>query len=117
MGGFHIAAGRGHNETLSMLMKANTSIESQNQRGCTALHEAVSHAQHETVKFLLKMHAFVDARVRSNAGWTGLHWAARNGCKECVELLLNSGSFTLLEDSCNRTPEDLACKFGHTDIA
>ena len=41
-------------------------------------------------------------------GWTALHWAALNGHKEVVQLLISNGADVNAKNSDGKTPADLA---------
>merc|ERR1712064_103995 len=116
--GLHKAASKGHNSTVEALVNAGVSLDCRNHQNCTALHQAVSHAQHETLRLLIDLKASVNARVGKpeDVGWTALHWACFNGCNEIVGLLLDSGASLDMEDLRKQTPAALAMEKGHTSI-
>jgi ankyrin repeat protein len=59
-----------------------------------------------------------DVNVRGFFGGTALHWAAGNGHRETVELLLASGArMDLKDDQFHGTPASWAQEFGHETIA
>ncbi|XP_025831611.1 ankyrin repeat and IBR domain-containing protein 1-like isoform X3 [Agrilus planipennis] len=59
----------------------------------------------------------VDLSAQDKEGNTTLHWAAFNGLKKCVELLLAHGAPLFIENNDKMTPCDLAMKASHHDVA
>lgn len=75
-----------------------------NDRGYTALHDAVIRGDRARVQALLVAGADINAAIRSGEpyssewGATPLHLAARDGRREIVELLLQNGAKTNIAD-------------------
>ena len=58
-----------------------------------------------------------DPNIRNyKSGFTPLHWAARYGEKETVDVLLEKGGIEYIPDSYGCTALDYAGKFGHQDV-
>lgn len=70
----------------------------------------------EIARSLLDRGAAVDAR--GFFGGTALHWAAGNGHRAAVDLLLERGaSRTAIDDEFNETPSGWADALGHAELA
>ena len=59
----------------------------------------------------------MDINARDENGATPLHWAARYGQKQIVELLINRGAKVNAKDNSGSTPLDRATQGSHTAIA
>lgn len=53
---------------------------------------------------------------KDDRGWTLLHYAAFNGARKCVTLLINAGSNIGFRTDSGRSAADLAADAGHLDI-
>jgi uncharacterized protein len=88
---FRLAAREGNTEKILGLLAQGVNINSQDERGWTALREAVFQENVDVVKLLLSNKA--DPNLRDNQdGSTALHWAAQTGNAEIAAALLNSGA-------------------------
>ena len=81
-----------------------------------ACYLAARNGHADIVALLLDAGAPVDAR--GFFGGTGLHWAAINGHRAAIELLLARGADrTLKDDRFDATPADWAREGGHEELA
>ena len=102
-------------------------------RGQSALHWAAAQSQPAMVKELLRHHADPNARSvvneglrqvtseprvqsRPRGGFTPLLYAARQGCLECVEYLVEGGAELNLTDPDGMTPLLMAIESFHFDV-
>ncbi len=113
-------------EAARLLLKHGAKVNAHEQwRGQTALMWAAAEAQPAMVKLLIRQGAEVDARssvnewerqvtaeprkqARPAGGFTPLLYAARRGCAECVQALLDGGANVNLTDPDRVTPLLLA---------
>jgi uncharacterized protein len=113
-------------EAAKLLLKRGANVNAREQwRSQTALMWAAAEAQPAMVKLLIQHGADVNARSRVNdwerqvtaeprkqarpaGGFTPLLYAARRGCAECTELLLDGGADINLGDPDRVTPLLLA---------
>src|SRR2546425_6590017 len=86
--GFIEAAVNGNMERVKSLLKEGVSINSQTQKGHTALMLAAGKGQTNVVKFLIE--AGADVNIQAGHKETALHLAAGFGHKGVVELLLTN---------------------------
>ncbi len=109
-------------------------VNTSNQHGRTALHNAAKYGRIEIAKALLERGASVNAKIEypEYALWgmscghtldnfececiTALHYAARNGHVEIVNILLNHGANLNVAGPLNRTPLLLAAESGHLSV-
>ncbi|MHB9130476.1 MAG: ankyrin repeat domain-containing protein [Armatimonadota bacterium] len=82
--------------------------------GVTALINAASHSQIDTVKLLIARG--VDINGKDTEGWTSLHWAAQNGDIDIVELLVTGGADVNSKANDDSTALNSAAAEGHADI-
>lgn len=113
-------------EAAKLLLKQGAKVNAREQwRGQTALMWAAAEAQPAMVKLLIQQGAEVDARsnvndwerqvtaeprkqARPSGGFTPLLYAARRGCAQCAQLLLDGGADVNLGDPDRVTPLLLA---------
>lgn len=79
-------------------------------RGERPLHLAVSASLRVETALLIEHRADVNARTQ--AGATPLHSAARQGSRECAELLLRAGACRHLRDAAGQSASDVARQYG-----
>ena len=89
---------------------------------CGEIHRAARYGNLERVKTLLKDHPELTVSI-DEYGETPLHWAARNGHKDVVEVLLANGAGVNAKDSSGFTPLHMAASTrwvgavqGHKDV-
>mmetsp|Transcript_1068 Transcript_1068/g.2907 ORF Transcript_1068/g.2907 Transcript_1068/m.2907 type:complete len:457 (+) Transcript_1068:1-1371(+) len=91
-------------------------ISSPNAAGEAALHYAVAQNKKDCVGILLQYGATVSIKVKMGEwGFTPLHYAARQGIADMVELVFDPKSMNA-ENYVKKSPKDLAKKEGHDDI-
>jgi len=103
-------------------------------RGQTALHWAAARRQPAMVRLLLRAHADPNVRsyfdtfqrqvtaeprvqARPTGGFTPLIYAARQGCLECAQALIEGGAQVNLTDPDGETPLLIATENFHFDLA
>jgi len=125
----------GNTETARLLLERGANVNAvEGWGGQTALMWAASQKQPQMVALLLEYGAEADARGKDHdwprwitseprnkplqrGGFTALLYAAREGCKDCVEALLDAGADINLPDIDNGTPLLMAMQNLHYDTA
>lgn len=112
----HLAASL-HSCALDFLLTKNlvADINHVTNLQTTALCVAVLHGRLENVDLLLEAKA--DATISDQNKSSPLHYAAHYGNMDIVTLFASRGTNLLLQDSLGFTPELVARKAGHSDIA
>jgi uncharacterized protein len=82
---------------------------------CGEIHDAAKNGDLGRVKALVKDNPDL-VFSRDNDGWTALHYAAFNGKKDVVELLLANTADVSAKDNVGRTPLHAAASTGHEDV-
>jgi ankyrin repeat protein len=131
----HLVARAGNIEAATLLLKAGAKVDAREKFGeQTPLMWAVVRRHPEMVEFLLGKGADVNARsairdyqrvatAESRAksldrgGFTPLLYAARENCRECVDILLRHGADVNMPDPSGVVPMVIAMINGNTDIA
>ena len=83
----HIAASKGYEGIIKLLISNGALIEAKNHKGSTALHVAAKNNQISIVKLLLDFGANVNAIDKFHV--TPLHLATQNGNCQCIKMLLD----------------------------
>ena len=105
----HLAAWRGNDVILEMLVRANADVLACAQDGYSALHFAVNSGNLAAVEALLKRRPKDQLRLKlSKNKKTALHLAAGKNNLAIVEALLARGSDPLALTKSGETPSDLA---------
>jgi ankyrin repeat protein len=101
----HLAVISSHKETIRLLLCHGADISAQNNLGQTPLHLAVKlrHNQNK-VSIGLLVDAGAPLELQDTLRQTPLHVAAREGCKNTVQILLNSCAYIDAEDYRRETP-------------
>ena len=100
----HAAVLNHHKEVADLLLANNAELN---------IDDAAAGGYLEQAKALLKDHPEL-ALTQNREGWTPLHFAARNGHKDLVELLLAYKPDVNAKDSIGMTPLQVACSFSTT---
>lgn len=98
------------------LASSGLSLSARSESGCTPLQCLVAAADEIAVKTLLI--AGADINTSSRLGYTALHFAARTGKLQLVELLLNNAAKRDVRSDAIAgavKPEQLAAAYGHRD--
>jgi ankyrin repeat protein len=85
----HIAAERGHEDIVSMLLSSGAAVDDPDSEWNTALHRATRNQKLNVVLRLLKEGA--NPNAVNTAGWTPVHLAVSAGCIEIVRVLVQHG--------------------------
>nr|XP_019955060.1 PREDICTED: uveal autoantigen with coiled-coil domains and ankyrin repeats [Paralichthys olivaceus] len=111
---FHLAATRGHQDCLSLILGHNVDVTATDATGKNALHLASRNGHSMCVQKLLQHNSpvgNVDLQGR-----TALHDAVMAGCSSSVKLLCDSGASVNATDFDGRTPLVLATQMCHSRI-
>ncbi|PQE18315.1 ankyrin repeat-containing protein [Rutstroemia sp. NJR-2017a WRK4] len=89
-----LAAQRGFDGAVAMLLESKANIEARDRSGCTPLILAAQGGHERVVRLLPKARANVEATdLRSSSiGWTPLGWACKTGHEAVAKQLLNFGA-------------------------
>jgi len=97
----HLAAYRGHLETVKSLIEGGTEVDAKDDDG-TPLHYAAMAGHEAIARFLIDATANVNARNRN--GWTPLHFAAIGGSAEVARMLVARGADIEARSDNGQTP-------------
>jgi ankyrin len=92
--------------TITALLDAGANVKVKNTNGETALHIAACHGFQSAVERCLEQD-IANINNTDEAGYNPLHWAALNGHKEIVDILLKNGADPNIKDNMGRTYKDL----------
>jgi len=109
----HAAAYWGLSPVLGALLN-ETSVDSRDSSGATAVHYAAQNGNTEVILLFLEKGAATDER--NEKGQTPLALAARSGHKAAVDALLSAGSNASVEDIEGWTPLHWAIIRSHNDV-
>lgn len=84
----HLAARKGHNQLLGLLLERGASDAIKNQQGCTPLHVAILENNEETIKHLISEHAEI-VELPDKDGDAALEFAAKKGCTQAMSALFS----------------------------
>jgi len=106
-----------HERMLDYLRNLKLELNWRNHEGRTALHEACSNGNVETVKFLVEQPG-IDVNVRDHEGRTPLLLSVKSGDPQCVRILLDGGRGidAALADYNGWTPLWWAAFFGDVEV-
>jgi len=85
----HIAAERGHEDIVNMLLASGTAVDEHDSERNTALHRATYNKKLNVVLRLLKDGA--NPNAVNTAGWTPVHLAVSTGSIDIVRVLVQHG--------------------------
>ncbi|KAG8193151.1 hypothetical protein JTE90_006982 [Oedothorax gibbosus] len=125
----HFAAGNGwedveqEQEVVDFLLECGARVNCTNDDKCTLLHFATGNGWTDVVGRLLKYEE-IDLNATNQEGESALMWAARDGRKDVIAILLRVGADVLgkrrldlnLQDRFGRTPLHRACYKGHLAV-
>jgi ankyrin repeat protein len=109
----HRAAYFGHLEVMQSLLAAGAVPDAVSPTGFTPLHLAAMAGQTDAAALLEHR---TPANQQTDKGRTSLHFAARNGHADVIEVLLEQdGITTTVRNGYGQTPLHLAAFYGHAD--
>ncbi|KAK8371818.1 hypothetical protein O3P69_015707, partial [Scylla paramamosain] len=108
-----VAASKGHEHLLSLLLQAGLSIEGGGTTDRTPLMMAAQNGHAHTVKALLDLRG--NPLAMDSDGWTALHFASRQGHQQCVAALLPVTPPTPAHLEAY-TPVHVASYYGHVEV-
>lgn len=111
----HMAASQGHGQIVRILAKNSANLEAITSEGLTPLNEASRTGQFEAAKELVRAGANINA-VTGTLKSTSLMWAALNGKRDVVRLLLENNADTELKDSGGGTALNICMSRKHYDV-
>ncbi|XP_046543577.1 uncharacterized protein LOC124253782 isoform X8 [Haliotis rubra] len=91
------AAWRGHRDVVEILVSRGADVSLVDDSGYNVLHYACVGGDRETVEFVLSLDG-VDINSRGGGSWKPVMWAAREGHRYVVELLVSRGADVSLVD-------------------
>ncbi len=92
-------------------------LNTPNSRGRRPVHVAAEQDRGLALALLLAAGAYVDAPTDDALGWTALHFAARAGAIEAVQVLLRAGATLDYRAVDGSTPFVVAALSGHASVA
>lgn len=102
-------------EFIRILIEFSVDINIQTTKdGDTFLHTAAFLQNIASMKLVCEKKANIN--IKNKRGYTPLHTTAEIGFEDGVILLLNNGADANITNNDDLLAEDLACKFGHTNI-
>lgn len=113
----HHAAYSGHLFAVKILLQYKADINAQEKRGITILQAAICNSQIIIMQELL-IHS-LNINATDVRGWTALHWAARQGLTQAVNILVqkNADIHAICHVNQPYTALHIACEYGFNDIA
>lgn len=102
----HLAAYRGTNEYIQLLLHHTINPNIKDNYGRTPLHQACQANKANLVKLLLE--AGADVNIRDTFGFTPLHFAAQQQQTDCVKVLLESKANADIPNNYGEYPKDIA---------
>jgi len=111
----HLAAERGNEALVRLLIDNRVDIKAKDDAGWTALHSAAKGGNKEVVRLLVEKG--VDIKAKEDIyGETALHLAAERGNKEVVQLLVEKGADINAKDNNRWTVLHLAAEKGNEEV-
>ncbi|MDR9437511.1 MAG: ankyrin repeat domain-containing protein [Thiohalophilus sp.] len=110
------AAQNGHLVVVQELLQAGADINAKDKDGYHALTAVVITNQVAMLDYLLEQGIALDIQD-DERGWTALMWAANEGRREMVEILLANGADRTVQSVDGKTALDLAEEHQHVKIA
>lgn len=113
----HWAAEEGHSYIADKLMRNTNDINAQDNEKRTALSLAAAAGKTKIVKALLENKVKANANLADKDGMLPLHWAAKGGYKDIVNLLISNDVTTDINAKANRmTALEWAVKEGKVEV-
>ena len=109
----HLAALKGHLDTLEVLIRSGAKINAKADGGATPLHLSIKKANVKVITTLIN--AMADVNAVYDDGSTALHRACETRRSEVVQALIAAGANMEL-DAGGETPLHFAVKSGNIDI-
>jgi ankyrin repeat protein len=110
----HVAATRGIEEIVGLLIEANAHLEAKDEAGDTALMKALVNGNEGSAKLLIDTGA--DINMKNAQEETTLHAAVNGGCLSLVKMLISSNISASIEDRKGWSPLHLAAGGDYTSI-
>ncbi|KAJ2887710.1 phosphate system positive regulatory protein pho81, partial [Coemansia aciculifera] len=108
-----LACEKGHQDIVTMLLKAGAEIVA-NAQGVHPAHVAARAGYADILKLLLSHSQSFDIADK-DLGWTPVFYAASEGNLECIRILLDAGCDLDVMDENGHTPAYFAANEGHLD--
>jgi ankyrin repeat protein len=112
----HVAAEQGQLQRVERLLSKGAEINALDGNGNAPLHLAVIYGHPEVAMLLVRSGADVHAKQKNKMGGTPLFWAAQNGYKDLVALILEKSPGNGLECEDAWAVLSLAASAGHRDV-
>ena len=96
-----LAATRGSNRVVRLLLDQGAQPDSRDNSGCTALMHAAAKGHGGSIAMLLKSNA--DTELHSSSGSNALHYAAENGHSVAIQRLVNGNADMNAKDDNDRS--------------
>jgi serine/threonine-protein phosphatase 6 regulatory ankyrin repeat subunit B len=113
----HHAAAKGHEEVVTLLLRAGANANSKDQAGCTPLMYAARRGHAGTIQKLGVYMKGEGLEEKGASGHAALHEAACNGHEDAVAVLLSMGAEANIKAQDGTRPLMLACFKGHVGVA
>merc|ERR1719336_1305216 len=104
-------------EVVVKLLNAKADARQRGAAGATPLHECARGGHLELLKVLLQVTRGAGLADVDDEGRTGLHYAAKEGHRAAVDLLLRVGSDPRGVDENGLRPAEVAAAAGHQELA
>ena len=111
----HSAAKSGSYELVNFFSHMGTDISIKTYDGRNCLHIAADYGHLTLCETLINKHNF-DVQIADNAGWTALHYSARNGSCKLVKFFANMGNDINLKSTLGWNCLHVAALYGHLSL-
>ena len=110
------AARNGNVKLVNKLLNQGARPTAQDVDGWTCLHAAAVDGHEQVVALLVSHKDILDVNITTWDGRSALYFAALEGSKSCVEILLKNGADPHIRTTENKTCLDVAKLFDRTDL-